>query len=56
MREIDALAEDIADGIKAERVETVRRDDPRHQVHHEIAEGRVERPTVHQPVERRSQD
>jgi hypothetical protein len=56
VREIDALAKDLTDGINAERVEAVRRDDPRHQIHHEIAEGRVERPTVHQPVERRSLD
>ena len=54
MREIDALLEDLADRIKADRVEVVGRDDPRHQVHHEIGGRCVERPAVHQPVERRA--
>src|SRR5215469_1300904 len=56
MREINALAEDLTDGVEAEWVEAVRRDYSRHQVHRDICWRGVERPTVHQPVERRSLD
>ncbi len=54
MSEIDALLEQVADRVVAERIEAVGRNHPRHQVHRQIGRRGVEAPAVHQPVERRA--
>ena len=54
MGEIDALGQDRTDRIEAERIEVIGRKDPRHQVHGEIGGGGIERPAVHQPIDRRA--
>ena len=54
MREVNALFEKGADRIMAGRVERIGRNDARHQVHRHIHGRGVERPAVHEAVERRS--